>query len=102
MRTSLMVDVGQVLVSRKNVTYVGVGYEYWHNKYGNQPGVGTQVNAPQFQVEWHFLREACDTEIQCRCSQLNATSHNHHPSTHERRSKECCVDFNNFLQLPHT
>ena len=31
-----------------------VGYEYWHNKYGNQPGVGTQVNAPQFQLEWHF------------------------------------------------
>ncbi len=53
-RTSLMVDVGQVFASHKNVVYVGVGYEYWHNKYGNQPGVGTQVNAPQFQVEWHF------------------------------------------------
>jgi hypothetical protein len=54
MRTSLMVDVGQVLASHKGTVYVGVGYEYWHNKYGNQPGVGTQVNAPQFQVEWHF------------------------------------------------
>jgi nucleoside-specific outer membrane channel protein Tsx len=53
-RTSLMLDVGQVLASRKNVVYVGVGYEYWHNKYGNPPGVGTQVNAPQFQLEWHF------------------------------------------------
>ena len=54
LRTSLMVDVGQVLASHKGTVYVGVGYEYWHNKYGNQPGVGTQVNAPQFQVEWHF------------------------------------------------
>jgi len=54
LRTSLMVDVGQVLASHKNVVYVGGGYEYWHNKYGNPPGVGTQVNAPQFQVEWHF------------------------------------------------
>ena len=54
LRTSLMVDVGQVFSGRKNVAYVGVGYEYWHNKYGNQPGVGTQVRAPQLQVEWHF------------------------------------------------
>jgi len=54
MRTSLMVDVGQVLAGRKNMAYVGLGYEYWHNKYGNQPGVGTKVNAPQLQVELHF------------------------------------------------
>jgi nucleoside-specific outer membrane channel protein Tsx len=53
-RTSLMVDAGQVLASHKNVVYVGVGYEYWHNKYGNRPGVGTQESAPQLQVEWHF------------------------------------------------
>ena len=33
---------------------VGVGHEYWHNKYGNPPEVGTQVNAPQSQLEWHF------------------------------------------------
>ena len=53
-RTSLMVDVGQVLASHKNVVYVGVGYEYWHNKYGNRPGVGTRESAPQLQGEWHF------------------------------------------------
>ena len=53
-RTSLMVDVGQVLASYKGTVFVGVGYEYWHNKYGNPPRVGTQVNAPQFQLEWHF------------------------------------------------
>ena len=54
MRTSLMVDVGQVVAGHKNTVFVGVGYEYWHNKYGSQPGVGTLVNAPQLQVEWHF------------------------------------------------
>ena len=54
MRTSLMVDVGQVVAGHKGTVFVGVGYEYWHNKYGSQPGVGTQVNAPQLQVEWHF------------------------------------------------
>jgi nucleoside-specific outer membrane channel protein Tsx len=53
-RASLMVDVGQVVASHKGAVFVGVGYEYWHNKYGNKPGVGTQVNAPQFQMEWHF------------------------------------------------
>ena len=54
LRTSLMVDASQVFASRKGSVFIGVGYEYWHNKYGNQPGVGTQVNAPQFQAEWHF------------------------------------------------
>jgi len=54
MRTSLMLDVGQVLAGHKETVFAGVGYEYWHNKYGNQPGVGTQVHAPQLQVEWHF------------------------------------------------
>jgi len=54
LRTSLMVDVGQVLASRKGTIFAGVGYEYWHNKFGNQPGVGTQVSAPQLQLEWHF------------------------------------------------
>jgi nucleoside-specific outer membrane channel protein Tsx len=54
LRTSLMLDVGQVLAGHKGTVFAGVGYEYWHNKYGNQPGVGTQVHAPQLQLEWHF------------------------------------------------
>ncbi len=54
MRTSLMVDVGQVVAGHKGTVFVGVGYEYWHNKYGNPPGVGTRQSAPQLQVEWHF------------------------------------------------
>jgi len=54
MRTALMLDAGQVFAGRKGTVFAGVGYEYWHNKYGNQPGEGTQVHAPQFQLEWHF------------------------------------------------
>jgi hypothetical protein len=54
LRTSLMLDVGQVLAGHKDTVFAGVGYEYWHNKYGNQPGEGTQVHAPQLQLEWHF------------------------------------------------
>jgi len=54
LRTSLLLDVGQVVAGHKGTVFAGVGYEYWHNKYGNQPGVGTQVHAPQLQLEWHF------------------------------------------------
>lgn len=60
MRTSLMVDVGQMAWGKKNTFLMGVGYEYWRNKFGNhaygngveKPGIDT--NAPTFQMEWHF------------------------------------------------
>ena len=60
MRTSLMVDVGQLAGSRKNMLWMGVGYEYWRNKFGNRdyangvekPGIDT--DAPTFQLEYHF------------------------------------------------
>lgn len=60
MRTSLMVDVGQMATGKKNVFLVGVGYELWRNKFGNhalasgarKPGIDT--DAPTLQVEWHF------------------------------------------------
>ena len=60
MRTSLMVDVGQMTWGKKNTLLMGVGYEYWRNKFGNhstasgatKPGIDT--NAPTFQMEWHF------------------------------------------------
>ena len=60
MRTSLMVDVGQMAAGRKNTLLMGVGYEMWLNKFGNhataagvtKPGINTY--APTFQVEWHF------------------------------------------------
>jgi nucleoside-specific outer membrane channel protein Tsx len=54
LRTSLMLDVSQVIAGRKGSVFAGIGYEFWHNKYGNPHGVGTQVHAPQFQLEWHF------------------------------------------------
>lgn len=60
MRTSLMVDVGQLAAGRKNTLLVGVGYEMWLNKFGNhataagvtKPGINTY--APTLQMEWHF------------------------------------------------
>lgn len=60
MRAALMVDVGQMVSGRKNTFLMGVGYEYWRNKFGNhanangveKPGIDT--NAPTFQMEWHF------------------------------------------------
>ncbi|WP_248282000.1 hypothetical protein [Parazoarcus communis] len=60
MRTSLMVDVGQMVTGKKNTFLMGVGYELWRNKFGNyknaagvkKPGIDT--DAPTFQMEWHF------------------------------------------------
>jgi len=60
MRTSLMVDVGQMVAGKKNTFLMGVGYELWRNKFGNhsyangttKPGIDT--DAPTFQMEWHF------------------------------------------------
>ncbi|MGE8547605.1 hypothetical protein [Alcaligenes sp. Marseille-Q7550] len=59
-RTSLMADVGKLAFDKKNTLWVGVGYEYWYNKFGNRymangdlkPGIKT--SAPTIQVEWHF------------------------------------------------
>ncbi|CAM5781988.1 hypothetical protein [Castellaniella caeni] len=60
MRTSLMADVGKLMFDKKNTLWVGVGYEYWHNKFGNRydgrgnkkPGI--QTTAPTLQMEYHF------------------------------------------------
>lgn len=60
MRTSLMADVGQMATGRKNVFFMGIGYELWLNKFGNhafangreKPGINTY--APTLQMEWHF------------------------------------------------
>lgn len=54
MRASLMVDVGQMAWGKKNTLLMGVGYEYWRNKFGNHGIKGVDVNAPTFQMEWHF------------------------------------------------
>lgn len=60
LRTSLMVDVGQMAAGRKSTLLLGVGYEMWLNKFGNhataagvtKPGINTY--APTLQMEWHF------------------------------------------------
>lgn len=54
MRASLMVDVGQMAWGKKNTLLMGVGYEYWRNKFGNHGIKGVDVDAPTFQMEWHF------------------------------------------------
>lgn len=53
-RTSLMVDIGKLAFDADNKLWAGVGYEYWHNKFGNQKGTGTQTNAATFNLEYHF------------------------------------------------
>ncbi|WP_198649935.1 hypothetical protein [Zobellella maritima] len=54
MRSSLMLDIGQLAFNKQNTLWAGVGYEYWHNKFGNHGKAGTNTTAPTFQLEWHF------------------------------------------------
>ena len=51
--TALMFDVGSV-VGTEGVFSAGIGYQYWHNKFGNARGVGTQASVPQLEIEVHF------------------------------------------------
>ncbi|GAA3706141.1 hypothetical protein GCM10022421_11400 [Oceanisphaera sediminis] len=53
-RTSLMVDVGQLAFDKSNTLWAGVGYEYWDNKFGNHGKPGVDTRAPSFNLEWHF------------------------------------------------
>jgi hypothetical protein len=52
----IMVDVGQMAMEVPNKVLVGVGYEYWLNKFGDPPDttVGTQQNALFFEGQYHF------------------------------------------------
>lgn len=62
MRASLMVDAGQMAFGRKNLFWVGVGYEYWNNKFGyhdrsatnSSPKDGIRTTTPTLQAELHF------------------------------------------------
>jgi nucleoside-specific outer membrane channel protein Tsx len=53
---SLLVDVGELTVGKKNTFFAGVGYEYWKNKFGNNSAntPGTEANAPFLNLEWHL------------------------------------------------
>jgi len=56
---AVLFDVGS-LAGKKDVFYAGVGYQYWHNKFGNDPnGIpgglpGTKASLPQLELEVHF------------------------------------------------
>ena len=54
LETSLLWDVGSAMGKPKTF-YAGVGYQYIHNKFGNQPTLpGTKVSSPSVQFEVHF------------------------------------------------
>ncbi|MFD1008347.1 MULTISPECIES: outer membrane protein OmpK [Oceanisphaera] len=53
-RTSLMVDVGQLAFNKSNTVWAGVGYEYWRNKFGIQGVDGLDTDAATVNLEWHF------------------------------------------------
>lgn len=50
----LMVDVGQLAMSKKGTLLAGVGYEYIKNKFGSPAATGAKVSAPMLKVEYHF------------------------------------------------
>ncbi len=51
MRTSVMADVGKLAMGKDNTFWLGVGYEAWYNKFGND---GVDNDALMLQAEWHF------------------------------------------------
>lgn len=54
LRSSLMLDVGQLGWGESNQLWAGVGYEYWRNKFGNRGVPGVDTDALTFNLEWHF------------------------------------------------
>jgi nucleoside-specific outer membrane channel protein Tsx len=54
LRTAVMFDVGQSMSSSPKRFMAGIGYEWWKNKYGTPPGVGTHTKTPTLHLETHF------------------------------------------------
>lgn len=57
----LMLDVGQLAGTAKGALKVGLGYEYWRNKFGNPTtaagagaGPGATAKTPMIRAEYHF------------------------------------------------
>ncbi len=54
----LMLDAGSLAGLSKKTWLVGVEYEYWHNKFGNDDkgpaGEGATASTPMVRVEYHF------------------------------------------------
>jgi hypothetical protein len=52
--TALMWDVGSI-AGKAHSVYLGVGYQYWHNKFGSLPSLtGSQASLPQIEAEIHL------------------------------------------------
>ena len=45
---------GRLRGARKNSLWMGVGYEYWRNKFGNHSQPGVDTDAMTLNLEWHF------------------------------------------------
>ncbi len=51
----LMLDVGTLIGYQPKKLEAGIGYEYWHNKFGNVPPLpGTEQNSVFVEVGYHF------------------------------------------------
>lgn len=56
LESALMFDVG-TLIGAPDALQIGLGYQWWRNKYGNDPEIttfGTEASVPQFVAEFHF------------------------------------------------
>ena len=57
LEAAVMADVGS-LAGHKDTVYVGLGYQYWHNKFGSDssedPTGGSTAKVPQLELEWHL------------------------------------------------
>jgi deferrochelatase/peroxidase EfeB len=52
---ALMYDLGPAVGGAKNTFRVGVGYQYWRNKFGNPSGVpGSLAKTPMLKADYHF------------------------------------------------
>ena len=51
----LMVDAGRLAGRGSSPFKIGIGYQYWHNKFGNLPStVGSTARTPYLRAEYHF------------------------------------------------
>jgi hypothetical protein len=53
-RTAVLFDVSQSVGLAKRSLMLGVGYEWWKNKYGTPAGLGTHTKTPTVNLEMHF------------------------------------------------
>lgn len=52
---TLFYDVGTLMGAGKNTFRVGVGYQYWRNKFGNPSNVpGSLAKTPMLRADYHF------------------------------------------------